>query len=143
MKFLFIPLVVYLLNQIIKYFYVLHRNRKIVGNRLFWTFIWVGQFPSAHSAVLASSLTLVYLENGLNAVFGFCVFAALIFIYGLLEDKKRQMILENYYVSSDNPALVQAVKDEILIDFAGHTLLEVIAGIIVGIILTLYITKII
>jgi acid phosphatase family membrane protein YuiD len=53
------------------------------------------------------------------------------------------MILENYYVSSDNPALVQAVKDEILIDFAGHTLLEVIAGIIVGIILTLYITKII
>jgi acid phosphatase family membrane protein YuiD len=89
MKFLFIPLVVYLLNQIIKYFYVLHRNRKIVGNRLFWTFIWVGQFPSAHSAVLASSLTLVYLENGLNAVFGFCVFAALIFIYGLLEDKKK------------------------------------------------------
>lgn len=143
MKFLLIPIIVYLLNQVIKYFYVLHRRRKIVGNRLFWTFVWVGQFPSAHSAVLASSLTLVYLDNGLNAVFGFCVFAALIFIYGLLEDKKRQTILEDYYVSSDNPAFLQAVKDEILIDFAGHTLLEVIAGILVGIGLTLYISKII
>ncbi len=143
MKFLLIPLTVYLLNQIIKYFYVLHRKRNIVGNRLFWTFIWVGQFPSAHSAVLASALTLVYLENGMNAVFGFCVTASLIFIYGLLEDKKRQMILENYYLTSENPALMQAVKDEILIDFAGHTFLEVIAGIIVGVGLTLYIIRVI
>ncbi len=143
MKFILIPLFVYFLNQVIKYFYVLHRKRKIVGNRLFWTFIWVGQFPSAHSAVLASALTLVYMENGMNALFGYCVFVALILIYGLLEDKKKQMILENYYISSENPAFLQAVKDEILIDFAGHTFLEVIAGITVGIVLTLYIIRVI
>lgn len=141
MKFILVPLIVYSFNQLLKFFVLLARNRKIRGSRFIWTFLWVGSFPSAHTAVLVSSLYLVGQSQGLGALFGFCFFLVLVIITGLLEDQKRELIYESYFVKSHDVMLKKIVKDKILLDFSGHSFLEIIFGAAEGVIFTFLITQ--
>ena len=141
MKFILIPLVVYFFNQLVKLAYLLVIKRRMHGGLFSWVFIWVGQFPSAHAAVLASCCTLIWSEYGVNSYLGFSVFASLIFLYGFLEDKKRQGLFEGYFNKSQDPALRQISTDKILMDFSGHTWIDAAVGIGEGIILTLYLLR--
>lgn len=141
MKFILVPLLVYAINQLIKFFILLARDRNILGSRLVWSVWWVGGFPSAHAAVLTSALYLVGSTQGLGAVFGFCLFVTIILIYGLLEDKKRQLIYESYFSQSQDPALKKVVSDKILLDFSGHSFYDVAFSVVEALALTFIITN--
>ncbi len=141
MKFILVPLIVYIVNQLIKFFVLLKRRRNILDNRFSWSVLWVGSFPSAHTAVLTSALYLVGLSQGLGALFGFCLFLALIIIYGLLEDHKRELIFESYFAKSQDLALRTIIKDKILLDFSGHSFFDVVFAVVEGVALTFIITQ--
>lgn len=137
MKFIFIPLASYFFAQTVKLFYLLALKRKTNGNVFTWAYVWAGEFPSAHAAVLAACLVLIYLEYGLGSIFGFSVFISLMFLYGFLEDKKRQSLLESYLNRSADPALRQIGGDKVLMGFSGHTVAEEIAGAFLGVAITI------
>ncbi len=137
MKILLIPFVVLVINQTIKFFILLWRKRKIVGNRIAWSFVWVGQFPSAHSALLLSCDTIVWYYYGISPIFVFCSYVSLILMYNLMAEKKYETLLENYFVKSADKALTREVKDQIVMDYAGHTFMQILAGGILGTVLTL------
>ena len=69
------------------------------------------------------------------------MFVSLIFLYGFLEDKKRQSLFEGYFNKSGDAALRQIGTDKILMDFSGHTWIDIAVGISEGIILTLYLLR--
>lgn len=141
MKFILIPLIVYFFNQVVKLVFLLASRRRIYGELFSWAFIWVGQFPSAHAAVLASCVILIWSQYGVNSLFGLSLFVSLIFLYGFLEDRKRQSLFESYFDKSEDPALKQIARDKILMDFSGHTLLDFAVGIFEGVILTILLLK--
>lgn len=113
----------------------------MLGDRFTWTFLWVGSFPSAHTAVLTSALYVVGLTQGIGAVFGFCLFVTIIIIYGLLEDHKRQIMYESYFDRSGDPALQKISTDKILLDFSGHHIFDIAFAVIEAITLTYIITN--
>ena len=136
MKYLLIIFAVWAVNQLVKFSFLSFRQRRLPKNRWLWIFIWVGSFPSAYAAVLTSAVYLVALTTGFGAIFAFSVLVSILFIYSLLEDKKRQSIYEEYFTKSSEPSLLRIVQEQVLMDFSGHTLLDVTAGIVLGILLT-------
>src|SRR5579863_7887783 len=105
MKYLVIPAIVLLLTQLVKFVIFIVRNKPWMGNRFVWSFFWLGSFPSVHSATLASLVYLIGKDTGLSPVFGVAVIIALMLIYGLLEDKKRQQLFEKYFLESSDQSL--------------------------------------
>ena len=137
MKLFLIPFIVLLVDQVIKFFVIIWKKRKIYGNRFVWSFIWAGQFPSAHTALIASCDTIIWRYYGAGPLFVFCFFVSLVLIYNLVASKKHEILMENYFSKSGDKVLVKIVKDQILMDFSGHTLTEILAGGVLGIVLTL------
>lgn len=95
------------------------------------TKLWaVGGMPSAHAAVVAALTIAVYLEQGASALFGITFIISIIFLrdaLGLRMTVQRQtMILKKM----SNEALK-------LRELEGHQFLEVLIGIVIGIILTI------
>ena len=142
MKFLAIPIIVYIINTLIKSWFLWINKRPVYGGEVLWNFLWVGQFPSSHAAVLASCLTLVYMENGLSPIFAFCCFVGYMLLYGFLEDKKRQKLYEGYFSKSSDAALKQIGTDKILMDFSGHNLPDLAFGLVEGFLITFLLTRI-
>jgi acid phosphatase family membrane protein YuiD len=131
MKFIIIPVIVMLLSQLVKVLIYLVRERKLSLDKMIWEGFWAGKFPSSHSAVLASSFYLLikYSEN--LAVTGFAFFVCLLFLYGLLEDKKRNEMLETYFVTSNDVTVKKSLKE-----FSGHGYTELFAGLVLGVLVT-------
>ena len=137
MIYLFVPLIALVVTHILKFAVFVWRKRNFVGNRVWWSFFWLGSFPSVHSATLTSILYLIWWSQGFTALFGFALIVSIILIYGLLEDNKRQVLYEHYFSSSKNEALVKISQDGILMDFSGHTLLEMVSGGIIGVLVAI------
>ncbi len=133
MQYLFIPLAALIVAHLVKFLVFVWRRRNFVGNGLAWSFFWLGSFPSVHSALLASIVYLIGWFQGFGPLFAFAVIVSIIIIYGLLEDKKRQVLYEQYFLSSKDEALARISKEGILMDFSGHKLADVIAGLVIGI----------
>ena len=142
MKFIIIPLIVVIVNDIIKYIFVYWRRQKILGNRFLWAFWWAGSFPSAHTALITSAAFLVVHSYGLdNAISAFAIFSTLIVIYNVLEQNKHEEIFESYIAKDSDKALLKLVKDKILLNFTGHTFPEVFVGVLEGIFITAWLLQ--
>ena len=134
MKFVLIPLLSVAVCQVIKLIIYFWHGGKLAKGSILWEGFWVAKFPSSHSALIASSLYLVWLNSGFNAIFGFAFIVSLILVYGLLEDKKRQGVWESYIIKSKDDELRKIVIDRKLYEFSGHTLFEIATGAIIGLI---------
>ena len=132
MKFILIPIISIAVCQIIKFAAYFWRGGVLSKQSILWEGFWSGRSLSRHGALLGSSLYLLWVTRGLDAVFGFAFVASMIFVYSLLEDKKRHEILESYITESKDEMLKKIVTDRKLRDFNGHTLLEIILGVIIG-----------
>ena len=97
-----------------------------------WNYIWAGKFPSTHAAVLSGVLYAIWYEDGPSLLFGFCVIVSSLFIYIYIENKKRYHILESYFSKSNDTAIKNIILDKRLDEFDGHTVLEIIAGVVLG-----------
>ncbi len=141
MKFILIPLIVCFLSQSIKFIIRLIVEKEPSLRSFSWVYQWAGGTPSTHSAMLASALYLVGENNGFDSVFAFCVVVSLTVIYNLVEDKKKQEIVEKRWKENGNTFANKIFKDGKLLDISGHTYFEIMAGITCGVIMAIILSK--
>jgi len=98
-------------------------------SRMPWRIIWAGGMPSAHSALVSSTVLVICQTLGVQSpLFGLAVIVALIIIY----DRSRMYAIYRQF-QKRYPELEQAVRhDPILRDLVGHRLTEILAGIAIG-----------
>ncbi len=143
MKILIISAVIIFVSQSIKLLFHLVRGGHVSKKTLSWVYIWTGEFPSTHSAVIAGMIYIIGKEDGFGLLFGFSVIIGALLIYGLLEDKKRYELFEEYISQSKDEAMLKIITDKKLLQFNGHAIIDVIAGITLGILLAFLIDQLI
>lgn len=131
-----IPITVAIITQIIKA--IIDATK---GNFSFSSFYKYGGMPSGHAAFMTSVVIVILLVNGFNSpVFALSVILAIIVI--------RDAISLRQHMSEHSKAINKIIKDlpddkeykyPVLEERIGHSLTQVIAGIITGTILTLLI----
>jgi len=132
--YILLPVAVWIISQTIKFF--VREEEKIVPVKLrsfVWIYIWAGGVPSTHTAILTSSLYLVWYNYGLSPIFTFCLAVTMLWLFDMTADHKRQEVMNTYFLKDGD--LKKSVGDGFLIDLAGHTLQEVIWGAILGVVL--------
>jgi len=125
--------------QIIKLFLYYITHRRLNFKRLFE----MGGMPSSHTASVTSLTLLVGLKAGWNsAIFAVTVFFGFFVIYdagGLRRAAGKQASVLNKIV--DNIYKKRKVPEERLVELIGHTPVEIIMGIIYGVVVALSIYK--
>ena len=137
MKLLIVTIIILAVSQSIKFLIFLYKGGKITKDSVFWNYIWIGKFPSTHAAILGGVLYTVWHEEGISLFFGFCTVISALFIYMLIENKKRYKILETYFSKSNDHAIQSIISDNKLNEFEGHTAREIIVGLVLGITLAI------
>lgn len=131
-KCLVIPILVWLVIQLEKFFVELIRTKKVNIKRL----MGAGGMPSSHSAVVTSLATLVGKTEGFgSAAFALSFILAAVVMYdaaGVRRAAGKQAHLLNKIISTPNLTGVQV--QERLQEVLGHTPMQVIVGALVGII---------
>ena len=121
-KLIIIPLFGVIISQIIKFIIESIKYKKILFNRLI---NGSGGLPSSHATLVSSLTNLMYLNYGYSEYFVISLVFSLIILYDAIgvryEVGKHARIL-NELNSSSKP----------LKELIGHTLFEVLCGIILG-----------
>jgi len=117
------------LKFIFRYFSKTKDNKGIV-----WVFLWATGAPSAHTAVLVSNLILLNKDIGTSPVFMFLCIVSGIFMYNLITDRERQKALEEFYRegSESDKRIVASGK---ILDMSGHSVSDILYGILTGLII--------
>lgn len=110
-------------------------NRKFDYHRLFGD----GGMPSGHSATVTSLGMLVSLVYGTDSLqFAICAILAIIVCHDAmgvrLETGKQAMVLNELIEMFENMSNTDILPEVKLKEFVGHTPIQVLAGILVGII---------
>lgn len=140
MNIIIIPFVAVAVTQFIKVVWFYFGKNVNKPHSFLWPTFWIGGFPSSHTAVLTSAIYAIWKYEGVSLMFGFGVVISLLIIYGLLEDKKRQILFEEYFVQSNDSSLQKIVFENRLLSFSGHSLFEIISGGLIGIIVGVVMT---
>ncbi len=132
-KFLLTGVASWLVAQVCKA--VIHAiiNKKIVWERL----VGDGGMPSAHSATVTSLATVSALSFGFGS-FEFAVTALLAIIVchdamGVRLETGKQAVLLNELIKAFEALSTEELPEVKLKEFVGHTPVQVLAGILVGI----------
>lgn len=136
LKYLLAPLGVWVVSQTLKVLYRTFIRREPFSFRhAIWIYEYGSGAPSTHSALITSGLWIVGSNYGIGPLFYFCLAVAMILVYNLADDRKKEMLLEAHLRKSTDPALRSIVTEGELLDTSGHTVKELIPGLILGIIL--------
>ncbi len=131
-KYIIIPFIVVIFSQFIKFLIEAILNKKIDISRFF---NGMGGMPSSHSALVSSVCTLTFLDsNGNFSLFGVTFIFSLIVIYDAMGVRFQCGLHAKEINKISNSSLTESI---------GHKPIEVIGGIVIGIITTLLINSII
>lgn len=133
MKIIIISLASVAVTQFIKIVWFYSGLNSRDRHSFLWPSFWIGGFPSSHTAMLSSALYAIWKYDGVNLLFGFGIIISSLVLYGLLEDKKRQILFNEYFAQSKDSSLQQVVTDGRFLSFSGHSLGEIISGGLIGI----------
>ncbi len=133
MKLILVALIIWFVSQTIKFLLFAVKGGKITPSSFFWIYVWIGKFPSSHTALLSGVVYTIWREQGASLLFGFAVICSAIFIFTLAENRKRYELLSGYCTQSHDEAVRNIVLDGKLDEFEGHTILEIIAGVVLGV----------
>lgn len=126
-KLIIIPLLAIIISQIIKFVIESIKYKKILVNRLL---NGSGGLPSSHAVLVSSLTSLIYLNYGYSEYFAISLIFSLIILYDAVgvryEVGKHAKILNEITNSS-----------KLLKELIGHTLIEVLCGIFLGIIVSI------
>ena len=134
--YLFFPFVVWLISQTIKFFVRL--NQKQLPTHLkgiWWTYVWAAGAPSTHTAILTSSLFLVWHNFGFSPIFTFCLAITMLWLFDIVNNRKRQEVLNGYFAHDGSEILKKIVSDGYMIDLSGHTVHDLAWGAVLGVLL--------
>jgi acid phosphatase family membrane protein YuiD len=131
-KYLIIPIILWALIQLFKFFTDLVKNKKFNFKRLFGA----GGMPSSHSAVVCSLAALIGKDVGYDSeLFGLAVILACVVMYdaaGVRRAAGKQAAVLNKIINTPNLTNVQV--QEKLVEVLGHTPIQVFVGAIIGIV---------
>lgn len=138
-KALVIPAIVVVLTQILKVVSNLIKEQKIDFSKL----LTDGGMPSSHSATVCSLATIVALESSVASTqFAIALILAVIVMHdasGVRYEAGKHAEILNLVIEKDENLKENLNKNKKLTELLGHTKLEVIAGAITGIILSVII----
>lgn len=138
-KALVIPAIVVVLTQILKVASNLVKEQKIDFSKL----LTDGGMPSSHSATVCSLATIVALESSVASTqFAIALILAVIVMHdasGVRYAAGKHAEILNLVIEKDENLKENLNKNKKLTELLGHTKLEVIAGAITGIILSVII----
>lgn len=138
-KALVIPAIVVVLTQILKVVSNLVKEQKIDFSKL----LTDGGMPSSHSATVCSLATIVALESSVTSTqFAIALILAVIVMHdasGVRYAAGKHAEILNLVIEKDENLKENLNKNKKLTELLGHTKLEVIAGAITGIILSVII----
>ena len=138
-KALVIPAIVVVLTQILKVVSNLVKEQKIDFSKL----LTDGGMPSSHSATVCSLATIVALESSVASTqFAIALILAVIVMHdasGIRYAAGKHAEILNLVIEKDEKLKENLNKNKKLTELLGHTKLEVIAGAITGIILSVII----
>ncbi len=136
MAIFIIPLIVWFLGQGVKFLLQVFRYKKLEPK----VFFDLGNMPSTHSAMVSSLCTIIGLKYRWNSpLFGIALIFSLIVIHdafrlrNVLEDHSKILNRLRQRLSTAEQQQHPEVSENI-----GHNFVEVVAGVIFGIIVTLY-----
>ena len=133
-KALVIPAIVVVLTQILKVVSNLVKEQKIDFSKL----LTDGGMPSSHSATVCSLATIVALESSVASTqFAIALILAVIVMHDASGVRYAEIL--NLVIEKDENLKENLNKNKKLTELLGHTKLEVIAGAITGIILSVII----
>ena len=97
--------------------------------RMKWRVIWGAGMPSSHSAFIASTTMIILLSSGMDSMlFGLSLVMSCIVVYDVIKINSIYHTFQQRY-----PKLRDEVKkDPALMDLVGHSVLEVIVGVLIG-----------
>ena len=133
-KVLIIPICSWAIAQVMKVIIILLRKKQFDLRFL----VASGGMPSSHSAFVAALVTSVALIEGLGSVaFGISAIFALVVIYdaaGVRRSVGQQSVILNRIIREfrDRRPVTELGHD--LREFVGHTQLQVIIGVLIGIV---------
>lgn len=139
MKFVIIPVLIWFISQTLKFFIRLFSSERKNIKDAIWVYSWAGGAPSTHTATIFGTLFLVGKYEGFNALFGFCFVTAMIIIYNLVEDRKKEEMREGIFYGAFNKILGSSK----LLDISGHKFIEIVIGLPLGLISAYLLDKII
>ena len=119
----------WIVAQVLKILFGLMKYGSNDASRMLWRVIWAGGMPSAHSAVVVStSLTILMTSGAQSPLFGLALIMSVIVMY----DRSRMYSIYQTF-QKKYPALRNEVnKDPVLKDLAGHSLPEILMGVLIG-----------
>ena len=131
-KFVVIPFLIWLCIQTFKLLVDLFINKKLNMKRL----MGAGGMPSSHSAVVTSLAVLIGKEYGFDSgIFAITLIFACVVMYdaaGVRRAAGKQAAILNKIL--DTPGLTSVEVHEKLVEFLGHTPIQVFVGALIGII---------
>ena len=131
-KYIYVPMILWLLIQTFKLFHDLYKTKKFNFKRI----IGAGGMPSSHSAVVVSIATLIGKNYGVDsAIFGLALTFALVVMYdacGVRRAAGKQAKLLNDIINT--PGLTGVQVQEKLQEALGHTPVQVFVGALIGLI---------
>ena len=131
-KLLWIPLITWLLVQLFKLIWEIITNRK--GKINFKRIIGAGGMPSSHTACITSLATSIGVTEGFgSATFALAAVFSFIVMYdaaGVRRAAGKQARVLNKIIENDGEEIN---VNEKLVEFLGHTPIEVFVGLLVGI----------
>ena len=132
-RFLIIPLTAWFTAQILKTLIYWIINRKFDITRMFGD----GGMPSGHSATVTALATLAALVYGLSSFeFAVCAILAIIVCHdamGVRLETGKQAEVLNDLIEVIDLLTTEELPEVKLKEFVGHTPIQVMAGVIVGI----------
>ena len=129
-KCLMVPIILWCIVQILKFFIELIRNKKVDLKRL----VGAGGMPSSHSAIVSSLASCIGKEYGFDSgLFAISLIFAFVVMYdacGVRRAAGKQASILNKIL--DTPGMSTVEVQEKLIEALGHTPVQVFVGAFIG-----------
>ena len=129
-KCLMVPIILWCIVQILKFFIELIRNKKVDLKRL----VGAGGMPSSHSAIVCSLASCIGKEYGFDSgLFAISLIFAFVVMYdacGVRRAAGKQASILNKIL--DTPGMSTVEVQEKLIEALGHTPIQVFVGAFIG-----------
>lgn len=130
-KYIYIPMILWILIQSFKVIYELVKTKKFNFKRI----MGAGGMPSSHSAIVMSLTTLIGKNIGVGtAEFAIAFIFSCVVMYdaaGVRRAAGKQARILNKII--ETPGMTNVQVQEKLVEFLGHTPKEVVVGATIGI----------
>ena len=85
--------------------------------------------------MLTTMLYVIGKYDNYSYIFGISFVAALLFVYNLLAEHRKEELFGDYVRSSKDETLISIVKEGRILDISGHSKIEVVFGVILGLVM--------